>query len=186
MSRVVDNQSALVAVDTGLTALGWALWMPGERRVSPPQAAGVVEGDARGRPWWERAESIARRLADDVLRVRAWSKHPPTAPVVQVVEWPEFRGGSAVGQAAAAEESLQKLAYMCGTYAGQGRLHGWRTVPVAVSEWKGQLPKGAVERRVRRAVGGQSRDGTRFSSHAWDAVGIGLVARGWDINNAEA
>lgn len=175
----------LLAVDVGLNGLGWARWAgegrlgPGAHRQGPrtPDSAGVIlvpREAQRTQPWTARAEwAMERFMAEAYMGPgMGW-------PGVQVLEWPEFRAGSAVGHAAAANDSLGMLFFMCGQHFRQGTLVGMETVLLPVGKWKGQLPKEVVQRRLTRAIGTEDGRGRPIETHAWDAIGIGLSWMGF-------
>ena len=106
-----DGTTSLVAVDVGLTALGWARWnraLPAEAGGVPvaPDAAGVIELPSRRDrdPWDVRATAImAEYVAGPWAGSHGGFGGPPR---VQVIEWPAYWAGDAKGNAAAAGEAL--------------------------------------------------------------------------------
>lgn len=169
--------SKLMAVDVGLNALGWARWDVVDRKApTPPTHCGVIEVPSS-------------QLRDDFDSRARWIMCEFTGPwsiggwpSECVVEWPEFRAGDAVGHAAASSDSLGVLYYMCGQHARLAHTCNCKMKYAPVSEWKGQLPKRVVAKRIARAIGAEAEDGTIIETHAWDAVGIGLWAQGHGIN----
>lgn len=175
----------LVAVDTGLRALGWAMWLDVERGepIRTPDRVGVIDRSKAKGDWWDRGAAICREFVDGPLySVRFGGNDFPRDPV-QVLEMPEFRPGSAVGHAAASEESLGMLYFMCGLHRRAGEESDVKTAFLRVREWKGSLSKAVVEKRLRRVVGDRAADGTQIESHCWDAVGIGLRYLGHRIDD---
>ena len=53
------------------------------------------------------------------------------------------------------------------------------------TEWKRQLKKDIMVKRLRRGVGNNDASGHLITEHAWDAIGIGLFFAGININNKE-
>lgn len=160
----------IMAIDVGVNGMGWARWEDKrDRSLRAPDCVGVYEVPKKYRG--EALDLRADMVMHELMRT-GYSYGGP--PGVQVMEWPEFRAGDAVGHAAAAKDSLSMLAFMCGQHCRQGLLFQCENVLVRVSEWKGQLPKEVVEARLRAAVGGEARSGDAIESHAWDAVGLGL------------
>ena len=155
----------IVSVDPGIE-MGWAAWEDGNFKCSaggPPDYAGVlipcVSWNWRARVHWLRVEF--RKLLKDL---RCDSIH---------CEQPEFFD-STVGHTAARRGDLVKLILVTGILVGQ--VSSFKLYPVR--EWKGQLPKSVVNRRIEEIVGHKDRAGINFKSHAWDAVGVGLYAQG--------
>ncbi len=96
------------------------------------------------------------------------------------IEQPLFIGG-AVGRAVASKGDLVKLTLVAGAIWGvincarpNAQVH-W----VPVEEWKGQLKKDTVIKRLKRVCGweGIGYDNVK-TDHEWDAIGIGLHAQG--------
>lgn len=94
-------------------------------------------------------------------------------PVTVYCEFPQFFS-SAGGQMCAARGDLAKLTFLVGRIAESCYHHQVKFVPVEVNTWKGQLPKEVVEKRVCNKLG--IRHG-KITSHAMDAVGIGMWAK---------
>lgn len=88
------------------------------------------------------------------------------------IEYPAFFE-SFGGQVSARKGSLVKLAVVVGMTFNACRGRGLRPQFVNVNDWKGQLKKKIIERRIRRVV-----PGIELKLHEWDAVGIGLKQLG--------
>ena len=188
----------LIAIDTGLSALGWAAWKKVKVTTSrrdpgsdprPPDSCGIISVPSRiarqnrsSDPkvnkvsWVGNAEYLHGRFREVVLELYD--------PDVVAIEWPEFRSGTSKGLAAAAGDALTKLAMCAGCHAEQAWSYGATPRLVPVNHWKGMLPKDTVERRIDRAVGLIAADGSKVSSHAVDAVGIGFYAMGYPMDHA--
>lgn len=185
---MTKKDRCLVSVDVGMNALGWACWIydPPSRKPAPPGRAGVIKVPSKliretkdGEDWSERFRWLMRAFEE-----QAWAEHQPDE---LALEWPEFRAASAMGHAAAVRDNLTQLAFAAGAHACMAFMAGHEVAVklVRVSTWKGMLPKDVVETRIRRAIGCEAIDGTRFDSHAWDAVGIGLHALGHRLDGKE-
>jgi len=176
----MTNFEHVLGVDPGINEIGWAIWKPARRRLPTcPLVAGVMKvtaGDIRSLTKAERAAALANR----VIR-RALKERPERLRLA--VEWPEFRPGNAVGHAAAVGDDLTALAACCGALIAHAMGRGWSRTVLPVSRWKGQLSKDTVNLRLTRAIGYRDSSGKRFDTHAWDAVGIGLVAMGFELND---
>ncbi|GAH42403.1 unnamed protein product [marine sediment metagenome] len=88
---------------------------------------------------------------------------------------------SAQGYAAASGDAYTKLCVSIGVIMdaldGLWPFAKWILVPV--NEWKGQLPKPVVVRRVRQVLGKlEDEQGKTIATHAIDATGIGLWVKG--------
>lgn len=155
--------SGLCAVDPGINGTGIALWCPGDDLY--PFGTDVLNAP-RKLTWWRKALYLADAVADVV------DEHRDIA--ILVCECPQFFA-SAGGEMVAGRGDLVKLAIAVGCIAGrvESNTRSCEFFPVEVNDWKGQLSKENVERRIRRKL-----PLGEYTSHAWDAVGIGLFARG--------
>jgi hypothetical protein len=104
---------------------------------------------------------------------RFWTEKPGIHLVY--FEEPVFftDGGST---AVAASGSLVKLSMATGAMAQVAWGKGAEVKMAPVVQWKGQLPKKVVNKRICKLLKCSSR---AYTSHAWDAVGIGLWAKGF-------
>jgi hypothetical protein len=78
-----------------------------------------------------------------------------------------------------AKGDIIKLAYLVGAYAGVCTSQDIKFITVPVVNWKGQLPKPVVIKRIKKKIGSLDEQGTAFNGDVWDAVGIGLFAKGF-------
>lgn len=152
-----------LAVDPGSTGLGWATFLPEYMTV---YAAGTH--DPSGSNYLERSYNAA-----------CWVRKLILSQGVDTVycEFPEFFQ-DARGHAAMVNGSALKLTYNVGQIAMVAMDCNCKFQTFAPTTWKGQLPKDAVEQRIRRYLGEDVCKRLGLRSHAWDAVGIGLFAKG--------
>jgi hypothetical protein len=150
-----------LSIDPGIE-FGWAFWNGGRA----PAATGVFHPEAH-EDYFVRAASTAKYFGQLI------SIHAPIECVY--CEWPSHMEGER-GGVTARGGSLVKLAYIVGVMAEASRQRRVPFVPVPVIQWKGQLSKENIQHHIRRILG--ERSCLPFKSHAWDAVGIGLWARG--------
>jgi hypothetical protein len=92
---------------------------------------------------------------------------------VVAIETPMFMPGTRQGAMVALRGDLVKLAMLTGLLMGYLRDP---CILVPVNQWKGQLPKKVVERRVKDVITAKLAKRMELRSHMWDAVGIGLYA----------
>jgi hypothetical protein len=159
----------LISVDPGLTGTGVVYWTSGvpikvKVLISPRKEPDEFEGDMTiYRSGW-----IAQHIREDSPFVVG----PATT---LVIEMPEFQAGATriMGWKTG---DLQKLTLLVGVISG--RLHRMvRDVRLVFpSQWKGQLPKDVVERRLTEHFGVPKVRALGVKTHAWDALGIGLFA----------
>ena len=97
-------------------------------------------------------------------------------PIKFHCEFPHYMT-SAKGIAATNKGLINKLSYLCGIFACIALERGILQDAILVRDWKGQLPKEAVIKRIKRIAPNTVRI-IHPTSHDWDAIGIGLYAQG--------
>lgn len=172
----VNSLDRVVCIDPGLGGTGWAFWArlghvePGDPALSPKET-GVLR-PPKGERWQNQCHSLAASVAGMLRGFNAGAV---------VLEMPEVWAGSATGMASATHSAkegepadLCKLLYLVGVL-GAAVFGSGAGLPILISpkEWKGQLAKDAIARRIMAALPGAS-----FRDHEWDAVGMGLAAQG--------
>lgn len=172
------RRATALSIDPGVNAVGWALWDYDKwEHFEAPLCVGVTKPRIGSIDPFEKMTAVLRRMnaAFDLGALK-----------LVVCEWAQFRAGSAVGHSAAVRDDYGHLCH------NHGMFHWWalsknaQFKPAPVSIWKGNLPKQIVEERITRGLGScLARDGTRITSHAWDAVGIGLWAKGFDLADSK-
>lgn len=156
---------SVVTIDPGVE-MGWAVWDCAKWTVKcAPIETGVIT--RRAPTWGVAMKKSVRALFNELDRF--WI-------VDSFIEWPAFFQSSK-GQVSARSESLVKLACAVGWVAGYLDVRNVNNTFIPVNQWKGQLTKPAVERRIKRILGADACKG--FSSHDWDAVGLALYAQGF-------
>lgn len=159
------------AIDPSIKALGWALV-----RGSVVIASGVIKErrarrggrGGRGAKKVPVADRVARMvdLVDAVFdnggQLKAGDK--------VVIECPEIYG-SGKGVVANASGSVLTLASVAWGLWGHFRAYGILVVMARPREWKGNVPKEIMQRRIKRRLGWVPEDHNEA-----DAVGIGLWA----------
>ncbi len=129
----------------------------------------TVASKERKLHWHARCEIIARQLDKKFYYGNGW----------QVKEiWCELPAffESAGGMMVATKGDLIKLTFLTGMFAGIAKLNRCRFHVVPVSAWKGQLPKEITRNRIQKLLG--TKACTWKDHNVWDAVGIGLWAKG--------
>ena len=156
-------------VDPGLGGTGWAYWdhLVRQPEVLPtatrPDAVGVIKA-SRAATWLGRAQKIADGFTYDM---------DPYHPEIIVFEFQQLWTDSSTSMAAGARGDLFKLSFLTGMLAAISQeVAEAEIVLVTPSQWKGQLSKVAVRRRIKRALG------KRYKDHIEDAVGMGLKVQG--------
>lgn len=144
----------ILAVDPGLNGTGWAIFYKNTGRLI---AHGVIKRLSITQ-WYTRGLVIASDL--DLIQNEYDVKK-------SYIEFPSLFQ-SAHGQMVARKGDLVKLAWFTGLLFG--RLIKPNLIPVP--EWKGQLPKEVVKKRIIKILG--KTQTLKLKDHDWDAVGIGL------------
>jgi hypothetical protein len=137
-----------------------------------PDQVGLIKAEVANdeADWQYRAYDQARRL---LLAMPTGAES-----ISLVIEMPILFAGTAGGMAAAGNNSLQKLCAYVGMVTGlaMASLDKVAVRLVSVRDWKGQLPKDVVKKRIIKALGAPAC--LDFKLDVWDAVGIGLWAQG--------
>lgn len=159
---------ALLSVDPGLRGTGLA-YFPDERLA--PTWTRVIPA-APGKTWIERSQRMAAAVfmayTEEVAVVHQ-------SKIRFVCEMMEMHGGARsqmMWKAGDFQHTLVFIGMLCAEFASA------EIDLVPPSTWKGQLPKSVAERRIRKLLGEKTCHRLGIHTHAWDAVGIGLWARG--------
>jgi Holliday junction resolvasome RuvABC endonuclease subunit len=157
----------LLTMDPGIVGMGFAFWEQLERgkgiKARKPDVSGVIHG-RRKEDWLTRVTDMCIWLhgfmvANDVQNV--------------VMEFVQLWGQSSVSMASATKGDLFKLAFLVGAlYQTASSLLVLDPVIVKPADWKGQMGKDVVDKRIWRAVK------EAYPNHAADAVAIGLRIQG--------
>jgi len=165
----------LLSVDPGTEAIGVAVW--GDIRYTPENRVmrTLIEGlvirpQSMKWAWHDKVLSMTQQLEEFV---GDFNFH------ILAIEWPHIMGG-ARGMAANQGGTLLKLAYSVGAIAQWCQSRRRCDVLVCpVFQWKGQLPKSVVAKRIRkRLTASEIAVLSGNESHDWDACGIGLYQQG--------
>ena len=158
----------VVTADPGLAGTGWAVATLARSQVTVlPQKWGVLR-QASGRGWVHRAGKITEQFGIVLDTYQ---------PSVVVLEWVGVWPGSLKSTTASFRGDLLKLAALTGMLVRECSVKRGTTnievyLPVA-QDWKGQLSKDVVERRLK------ARHGlTGIPNHACDAVGMLMSIQG--------
>lgn len=142
----------MLTIDPGISGTGWALWsgwvLIKTGIITPPDALS-----------WESKMTFVMGALKNII------EHYDFIEVH--VELPKQFGGVR-GMATSGKGSLTKLTLLVGAI-----MFNFQAKPVPVNDWKGQLPKEVVEKRVKDIL-----PKCKAKSHAIDAVGIGLYIQG--------
>ena len=151
----------LMGIDPGLSGTGYAVFSSVK---DAPLSIGVITG--KGNSWEKRAISIGETLSDVA----------GNAGVSEIwIELPQYYE-SDKGVMVAEKGDLIKLTVTVGVIIGILSQDGIEVKAVTPNEWKGQLSKELAKRRILKRLGEEAC--SSIKSHAWDATGIGLYAKG--------
>jgi hypothetical protein len=163
--------NSILTIDPGQRT-GVALWSIAEwKKQLPPMCTDYwsIPSCDRVLPWGQRCNLLAEKLG---IVLNSGNIHRVYC------EMPAFFESHG-GMAAATKGDLIKLTYLVGVYAGICHIHRVRFTPVPVVEWKGQLPKEIVKKRILKKLGRHACQG--YHGDIWDAVGIGLHVKGYGL-----
>lgn len=155
------SSARILTIDPGLYSTGWAEWTDEFKLLD----VGLWEG--KSEVWENKAQDIIYCLV----------KHLRLQNIITTVycEYPKIfntPGGLQIGLSG----SIEKLTFLVGAIGGVCFHKGLRFKLVEVNQWKGQLPKEIVKKRIQRVLGMSKTK--RFKKDIWDAVGIGLYKAG--------
>ena len=156
-----------IYIDPGLGGTGWAYFSSHSccsETPELPNAYGVLRGHAK-ETWIQQSNTI--RHAFSFLLEKYTARQC-------VIEFPCLWSGSGLSQASASRGDLFKLAYLCGSLAAMCGIRGVRVELPSPQDWKGQLPKDVVIKRILRFF----PEGTIIKDHEADAIGMGIAAQG--------
>ena len=172
-----------ISVDIGVNELGWAVWDFTDTWGKPcaPLSVGVIKASHASLEQAARHKKFELKVMSLMEQFYAEVADSHNTQHI-ILEYPQ-QFGSARGQAAAAMGHTLQLAFAAGAHAEMAWVFGYTVELVTPSMWKGQLKKKLVEQRLRRAIGFKAQDGGQFRSHAWDAVGVGMFAKGFPMDD---
>jgi hypothetical protein len=157
-----------VSIDPGSTGTGIALWREEEwDALVPPIEVRNFMPAPINEHWREKTFGIVARMQKDLAKYDVRHAY---------FEQPEFFD-TAGGHMAAKTGDLIKLTFFFGACAYAVEQLGIPMTFYPVHEWKGQLPKNIVTRRIIGRIPTVNR--LKPQSHSWDAIGIGLHAKGF-------
>lgn len=140
-----------ISIDPGIGGSGWAIWDMKWNLLD----YGVLE--LKGGDEFDKLKYITNNLKDICKKTNVKYVY---------IEYPQvFQTNIALSGA------LTKLAYGVGVIAGS--LFPRKVELIRVLDWKGNLPKEVVIKRIK-----QRMPDIKADSHAWDAIGIGLYKKG--------
>jgi hypothetical protein len=161
------DRSNRASMDPGGTGAGLCIWPEEEwNQCLPPVWMQNVYPVRRVGPWLDRTMSVLSQIADHLDNFK---------PSHLYCECPQFFEGTR-GMASAGSGDLVKLCLFTGGIIEVCRVRDTRLHLIDVNEWKGQLPKDVVERRIYKRL--PQLEGV-ISAHVVDGVGIGLYAKGF-------
>ncbi len=146
----------VLTVDPGLGGTGLAFWSPGN--LPKPYLTGILKANGK-KDYLDRAALIVRHF-----RAYLGSVYPDLVVIENQAVWDD----SEEAYASSRKGDIIKLAHLAGMLALAVMEAGKRVEMIAVAKWKGQLPKQAVNSRIKRVTGDV------YADHISDAVGIGL------------
>ncbi len=156
-------------IDPGLGGTGFAFWQDLlaaslQQEPTPPTM--------HGRWMPKRGQYWQTKFNDCIDWVERWIGMMADGVIV-CIEAPELWTGSAKSIASASTGKLLKLAYLVGGMIRVCDTLDLEWVHISPGEWKGQLPKEAMKKRVAKLLG------CTYKEHEYDSVGMGLAAMGW-------
>lgn len=170
------TESTLLAIDPGVH-MGFAFWPKGRKY---PTQCGVIKPQVnllkmklllvsgKDVDFFKKMHSTIHQLGSLVMKLK---------PECIVCEWPQSFS-SVGGRAASGTGSIIKLAFGIGQVALIADVCRAKFIPVPVAQWKGQLSKKIVIKRIKKKLPASRLEYLEPDSHAWDAIGIGMFCKG--------
>lgn len=152
----------LIAVDAGLKSAGWAIF---DSSILPT-ASGLVHPRRD-----YKDEDVVTRAIDVGQQLGMIAKEHGARE--GIIEMPVF-----YGQGDKNAGSIFKLCVCIGAIAASLNENGVAVETVDVPDWKGQLPKEVVIKRIKAILPDYVLADLNLEKDMWDAVGIGLWKRG--------
>lgn len=175
-----DTATAVIAIDPGLDGTGWAVWTNDAQNEAPavPTGCGTLRAPKdKDMTLTDRCQALWEKLRDDLCDADVGLPMIPFNRHTYVfLELPTHFASSARGIAAQGGGSIYYLTYLVGFLGA--KLSQCTVILFTPNEWKGQLPKDVVQRRVTRFLGTETCEELGIKTHAWDAVGMGLSVMG--------
>ena len=173
-----------LSIDTGIREMGYAIWAwDSWSALEPPLLAGVIHAGIMRTTWLDKIKYLCETMQE--ILINPFSVACSTYSVFDVervnIEMPRMRSDA---KGYAAGNATIWLGFSAGYLLGGLReLFGQQISIKSVypEEWKGSLPKHVVKRRIELSIGDSDKSHNMFRSHAWDAVGIGLTAKGYPV-----
>lgn len=150
-----------ISIDPGSEGTGIAIWLS----AAMPYQTKILEYKNPNAKWEDRCDYICMLLEHEIRQRKQWLR-------AVYCEQPQYMQ-TFKGVTAASAGSLMKLCTIYGRFLQISFSLGIKFIPVDIPKWKGQLSKRQVKFRVDRII-----PGNNYTSHAIDAVGIGLYAKG--------
>lgn len=151
----------ILTVDPGFTGTGYALWQ------SIQGGLNLLEHGSL----YTKMKTIEERSID--LACQLNEKCSNFEVLKLIIEYPAvFRGAS--GYMVAMRGDIVKLSFLVGMICGYINCEKFELLPVA--KWKGQLPKSVCIRRIEKIL--PLKGEGKVSTHAYDAIGMGLFLIG--------
>jgi len=157
----VRSTQRVLFLDPGVGGTGWAYYRNVDGGDYNLPTTGVVF--PKGATWQAKVRTVMASMSGVLSLYR---------PILVVAEFPRV-WQEATSHASATRGDLFKLAYLVGALDRACEALDMGTVQlISPSDWKGQLPKDALKRRVEKLLG------VSYQDHELDAVGMGLAAMG--------
>lgn len=156
--RNAHQGASVLLMDAGVTGTGYAC-LTGCGIIA---LSGVIRGSAAV-DWLTRCSLICKEFQTVLEDFR---------PFHVVIEVPELWTGSAKSQMSAGSGDLFKQSILIGSLFGFVWRQHARAWAITAQQWKGQLSKDAVMRRIYRRLPDLERKGLR--DHEADAIGMAL------------
>src|SRR3990172_4120769 len=152
----------IACIDPGLSGTGIAIWQSISWNRKKPEPESVAS--FRPLSFMSGIKSI-----DKYLSIKKVSS-------VYLEQANYFGGGSVKGQMVAEKQDLIVLVEFIGGLKAICGMRGIKVLMIPAIKWKGTLPKNVVQERILKII--PNAEEYCRTSHAFDALGIGLATMG--------
>ena len=158
----------IIAIDPGLAGTGIAIF-----EGNTLQYCKSFSVNKTGKTIVERCEEYCCKIDDVIYNGGILYSED----IVIYIEDPCYMG-SGKGIVCAESGGLVKLVFYVGYISKHLISSGYRIKPISIQNWKGNLSKEIIKKRIKNVLSIDVCKNKKVSGHSWDAVGIAMYKLG--------
>jgi len=166
----------VISVDPGFTTFGFAVFKYNDFQFS--QVPTIVDSYSYTQKKGDAVtDSFGSKLITTMNEFRSKIHTYRATALLLFIEEPQYMQ-SGKGVAALHRGDLVHLSMAAGVFIGY--LFTGLCMPVSIkpTQWKGNLPKDVINKRIKKIIGPEESKKLSNGGHDWDAVGIALHQKG--------